>query len=488
MGSCSRLILIITGKIATQVKHLANQENQRHAQAAKNLEVYPVLRIGEGHVKICRTGKNEKQHPGNVQALPYLRWHLKCVPQHALDDNLVSDEVAGKKHHGKNPVDDRRLPLEPALIPQEQGDAAKGNRCHQRNDMVFFQLAVGNPDTPVNHDGGPDQDSGRRKNAVKLVGGKEEKKRNKVQPLFHARLQGVLKWRILSDPDHHAMPVVDLHTHSICSDGALSPADLVTRAHAAGVEVLALTDHDSVIGVPEATATVTSLGMRLLPGLELSTLWKGFSVHVVGLGLDIHHPGLVAGLAKQADARGERARAIAARLDKAKRPGAYEAALALAGGEPNRISRTHFAQWLVQTGAVSSMQGAFDKYLGNGKPGDVPMPWVDLQTAVGLIRSAGGTAVLAHPGRYPLTRTKLRTLIGLFKEAGGEAMEVATATEKPDVVRYLGQLTTQFDLEASQGSDFHGPHIPWIQLGRFPPLPAECRPVWRRWISGEEPV
>ena len=279
------------------------------------------------------------------------------------------------------------------------------------------------------------------------------------------------------------MPVVDLHTHSLCSDGALSPFDLVARAHAAGVQVLALTDHDSVTGVPEAAQAASELGMQLLPGLELSTLWKGFSIHIVGLGVDIHHPGLVSGLARQADARGERAKAIADRLEKARRPGAYEAALALAGNVPNRISRTHFAQWLVQTGAVTSMQGAFDKYLGNGKPADVPMPWVDLPTAVSLIRESGGTAVLAHPGRYPLTRTKLRTQIGLFVDAGGEAMEVATATEKPDMIRYLGQLSIQFGLEASQGSDFHGPHIPWIQLGRFPALPVECRPVWRRWIT-----
>lgn len=279
------------------------------------------------------------------------------------------------------------------------------------------------------------------------------------------------------------MPVVDLHTHSLCSDGALSPFDLVARAHAAGVQVLALTDHDSVTGVPEAAQAASELGMQLLPGLELSTLWKGFSIHIVGLGVDIHHPGLVSGLARQADARGERAKAIADRLEKARRPGAYEAALALASNVPNRISRTHFAQWLVQTGAVTSMQGAFEKYLGNGKPADVPMPWLDLPAAVSLIRDAGGTAVLAHPGRYPLTRTKLRTLIGLFVDAGGEAMEVATATEKPDMIRYLGQLSIQFGLEASQGSDFHGPHIPWIQLGRFPALPIECRPVWRRWIT-----
>lgn len=259
------------------------------------------------------------------------------------------------------------------------------------------------------------------------------------------------------------------------------------RAAAAGVKVLALTDHDSVMGVPEAQIAAASQGMRLLPGLELSTLWNGGSVHVIGLGVDINHDALMDGLARQANARGERALAIAQKLEeKSRLPGAYAAVLALAGNEPNRISRTHFAQWLVAEGKVGSMQGAFDKYLGAGKAADVPMPWLALPEAVALIRNAGGTAVLAHPGRYPLSRTKMRALIMAFAAEGGEAMEVATATEKPDMVRYLGQLSLQYGLEASQGSDFHGPHLPWIQLGRFPELPAECRPVWRRWISLEE--
>lgn len=279
------------------------------------------------------------------------------------------------------------------------------------------------------------------------------------------------------------MPVIDLHCHSLCSDGALSPTDLVVRAAAAGVQVLALTDHDSVKGVPEASAAAAEQGMRLLPGLELSTSWKGISVHIVGLGVDIDEPGLVAGLEKQANARAERAIQIGERLAKNRIPGAYEGALALAGNEPNRVSRTHFSQWLLAQGKVNSLQGAFDKWLGNGKPADVPMPWVELPEAIALIRNAGGTAVLAHPGRYPLTRTKLRSLITVFAEAGGEAMEVATATEKPDMVRYLGQLSLQFGLEASQGSDFHGPHMPWIQLGRFPALPPDCKPVWQRWIA-----
>jgi predicted metal-dependent phosphoesterase TrpH len=282
------------------------------------------------------------------------------------------------------------------------------------------------------------------------------------------------------------MPTVDLHTHSICSDGALTPPELVRQAALAGVQVLALTDHDSISGVAEAVAAAVVHDMVLLPGLELSTLWNGMSVHVIGLGVDINQPRLLEGLGRQADARGERAKSIALRLDKLGLSGAYEGALELAGQHPNRISRTHFAQWLLAKGCVGSMQGAFDKFLGNGRPADVPMPWVGLQEAISLIRESGGVAVLAHPGRYPISRTKLRSLIGAFVEAGGEAMEVATATEKPDMVRYLGQLAVQFQLEASQGSDFHGPHMPWIHLGRFPVLPPGCQPVWRRWISAED--
>lgn len=279
------------------------------------------------------------------------------------------------------------------------------------------------------------------------------------------------------------MPLVDLHCHSICSDGALTPTELVARAAVSGVDVLALTDHDSVMGVAEAEAEAARHGMRLLPGLELSTSWSRTSVHIVGLGVDISHPGLVAGLATQASARADRGRAIAASLEKHRMPGAWEGALALAGNEPDRVSRTHFSQWLLAQGKVNSLQAAFDKWLGAGKPADVPMPWLELPDAIALIREAGGTAVLAHPGRYPLSRTKMRSLITAFAEVGGEAMEVATATEKPDMVRYLGQLSLQFGLEASQGSDFHGPHMPWIQLGRFPDMPAGCVPVWRRWIS-----
>jgi predicted metal-dependent phosphoesterase TrpH len=280
------------------------------------------------------------------------------------------------------------------------------------------------------------------------------------------------------------MPVIDLHCHSRHSDGELTPTALVARARERGVTALALTDHDSVLGIAEATAAGLEQGVELIPAVELSAIWRHWTIHVVGLRLDISNPALTEALALQAGARGRRARQIAERFDHIGIPGSYEAALALAGNNPDSISRTHFAQWLLAQGRTTSMQQAFDRYLGSGKPADVALPWMPLADAIAVIKGAGGHAVLAHPGRYSLTKTKLRELLTVFKEAGGEGMEVATATEKPDMVRYLGQLSQQFGLLASQGSDYHGSHMPWIELGRFPALPAGCTPVWTLWEAG----
>lgn len=276
------------------------------------------------------------------------------------------------------------------------------------------------------------------------------------------------------------MPDIDLHSHSRCSDGSLSPADLVRLAARAGVRALALTDHDSTAGVAEAQLAARDSGITLIPGVELSAGWGEHNIHVVGLMVDVTHPGLQAGLARQAGARAERGRQIGARLEALGMPGAYAGALALASS-PDAVSRTHFGQWLFNAGHVGTVQQGFDRYLGPRKPASVPMPWATLADTVRWIREAGGTAVLAHPGRYAISRTKLRTLIGEFKAMGGEAMEVATATEKPDMIQYLARLAVQHGLLASQGSDYHGTPAPWIALGRFPSLPSGCTPVWTAW-------
>lgn len=272
------------------------------------------------------------------------------------------------------------------------------------------------------------------------------------------------------------MPLADLHSHSLFSDGSLSPADLVALAARAGIEVLALTDHDTVAGVPEAQAAARSAGIRLLPGVEVSAIWQDQNIHVVGLGVDIDNPVLTAGLASQAGARRRRGEQIGERLEALGLTGAMAGALALAR-DPDSVSRTHFAQWLIAAGHVTHAQQAFDRYLGPRKPASVAMPWAPLSDTITWIHAAGGLAVLAHPGRYPISRTKLRTLVTEFKAMGGDALEVATATEKPDIVQYLARLSVQHELLASQGSDYHGRAAPWIALGRFPALPAGCRSV-----------
>lgn len=276
------------------------------------------------------------------------------------------------------------------------------------------------------------------------------------------------------------MPVIDLHSHSQCSDGSLSPADLVALAVRAGVKALALTDHDSVDGIREAQTAAEGTGLTLIAGVELSAIWGVHNIHVVGLQVDIENPILKAGLAQQAGARAERGRQMGAKLQALGLKGAYEGALALASS-PDGLSRTHMAQWLFDAGHVSTIQQAFDKYLGPRKPAAVPMPWASLADVVAWIKAAGGVAVVAHPGRYDMSRTKMRQLLADFKAVGGDGMEVATATEKPDMVAYLGRLSQQLELLASQGSDYHGKPAPWIALGRFPTLPAGCVPIWTAW-------
>ena len=252
------------------------------------------------------------------------------------------------------------------------------------------------------------------------------------------------------------MPLVDLHSHSHYSDGSLAPADLVALAARAGITMLALTDHDSVAGLVEAQVAADDLGIQLVPGVELSTTWNGHSIHIVGLGIDPNEPNLQLGLSQQAQARANRAKAIGERLSALGMHGAYEGALALANS-PDAISRTHYGQWLLAEGHITHVQQAFDKYLGPRKPASVPMPWASLPEVIQWLAD--------------------------FVAAGGEAMEVATATEKPEMIKYLAQLSRQFGLLASQGSDYHGKPAPWIALGRFANLPSGCEPVWTRWLG-----
>lgn len=271
----------------------------------------------------------------------------------------------------------------------------------------------------------------------------------------------------------------DMHAHSTASDGTLAPAELMARAAAAGVQVMALTDHDTLAGVEEAAAAAAAHGMGFVPGVEVSVTWNRLTVHIVGLGVDPANERLAEGLAGLVEFRDWRAEEIGRRLAKAGIEGAFEGARALSNGR--LISRTHFARFLVQQGHAASVGEVFKKFLVSGKPGHVSGQWASLEDVLDWIRGAGGQAVIAHPARYRLTRSKLRRLIGEFAELGGAAIEVVSGSHSRDECFTMARHAADFDLAASAGSDFHGPENPWIELGRLPELPAGCRPVWRDW-------
>jgi len=275
------------------------------------------------------------------------------------------------------------------------------------------------------------------------------------------------------------VPLYDLHSHSTASDGTLSPTALVHHASAQGVDVLALTDHDTTDGIDEARTAAAEAGVALVPGVEISVTWRGVTVHIVGLNVDIDNARLQAGLAGLREFRAWRGEEMARRLAKAGIPGALEGAQAFSQGEI--LSRTHFARFLVAAGHASDMRKVFGKFLTHNRPGYVSGEWAALESAVSWIRAAGGQAVIAHPARYRLSATRLRALIEAFIASGGEALEVVSGSHSAGDVHGMAQYARRFGLLASQGSDYHGPEQSWLELGRLPALPSGCTPVWARW-------
>jgi 3',5'-nucleoside bisphosphate phosphatase len=272
----------------------------------------------------------------------------------------------------------------------------------------------------------------------------------------------------------------DLHCHSTASDGVLSPAQVVRRAAANGVSVLALTDHDELAGVAGAAEAARATGIRLVPGVEISITWGDISIHIVGLGVDPENETLATNLDVVRSSRGRRAERIAAEFDGLGIEGSLEGAYAYAEN-PQVIGRTHFARFLVARGIAADVASVFKRYLARGKPGYVPHQWAALADAVAWIRASGGRAVVAHPGRYQLPRAELRRFLGEFKAAGGEGIEVVTGSHSPEQYSEFARLAREFEFLASRGSDFHGPKESLADLGRLPPLPGDLKPVWHDW-------
>lgn len=269
----------------------------------------------------------------------------------------------------------------------------------------------------------------------------------------------------------------DLHSHSTASDGLLSPTELVQRAVEQGVDVLALTDHDTISGIQEAKHAAANLPIRLIAGVEISIVWQGKSIHLAALNVDETHPALVTLLDEQARLRELRAVEIGEKLAKLGIHHAYEGAKALASGE---VTRAHYGRFLYENGYVRNIEHAFKKYLGAGKPAYVKAVWCELEEAINVTHQAGGLIAIAHPLRYKMTGRWVRRLIENFKAAGGDGIEVSGCGQTPDQRQLIARWAKEFDLLASVGSDFHFP-TGWIELGRGLELPKDCVPIWEKF-------
>ncbi len=271
--------------------------------------------------------------------------------------------------------------------------------------------------------------------------------------------------------------IYDLHCHTTASDGTLSPEALIQLAIERDIDTLAITDHDTIRA--HQTLNLNTKHLNLISGIELSTQWRGVNVHIVGLNFQLDSTTMLNAVEQQQQARNERAEIIAEKLEQLGIEAPLAGAKSIAGD--STIGRPHFAEYLVNCGAVNNTKQAFKKYLGAGKPGDVKQLWAPLSQVVEWIRDAGGIAVLAHPAKYKLTNTKLGALCDDFITAGGQGFEVCSGLQLPSVTKHMAQLCEQKNLLASCGSDFHRPNQQWAELGRYSKMPEHCTPVWQHF-------
>ena len=271
---------------------------------------------------------------------------------------------------------------------------------------------------------------------------------------------------------------IDLHCHSTASDGGLSPRALVELACDKQLKYLALTDHDTCAGLDEARSACEGRELTLINGIELSSIWAGTGIHIVGLGFDPLHPATVEAQQHQAEARSQRSQQIDQVLTERGMTGVMAKARMLS--DADELGRPHFAKAMVELGYVDSEVEAFNRFLGSGKVGDIRCHWPSLSTAIGWIRDGGGVAVLAHPLKYDLNWSRLRILLRDFSAAGGTAMEVSYGGENPHRVIDLVRTAREQGLTMSVGSDFHRLEYHWSALGKYPPIKGEFDPVWRQ--------
>lgn len=283
----------------------------------------------------------------------------------------------------------------------------------------------------------------------------------------------------------------DLHCHSTCSDGTYAPTEVVKRAHAAGINVLALTDHDTLVGIDEAREAANAYDIQLINGVEIScehTLSGGYGknkstnkiIHVLGLDFADREK-MHATLQQLQDSRATRGQRITEKLSELLDidfDELWQAVLDKAGGNPQAVGRAHIGQILFERGEVKTVQKAFDKYLADNKPAYVAIEALTMQHGIELIHACGGKAVLAHPTRYQLSATRVRKLIGEFAQLGGDACELPATSEPISTRRMVDRSIAEHNLVTSIGSDFHGSNMPWRRLGDVPILNEDQQGVW----------
>jgi len=273
--------------------------------------------------------------------------------------------------------------------------------------------------------------------------------------------------------------MIDLHSHSTISDGLLTPSGLVQHAHSKGIKVLALTDHDDVEGLKEATSEANLLGMHLVHGVEISVTWKRNTIHIVGLNVDSQNKTLLQGLSSIREGRFERAKQMAHSLDQIGIKGSLEGALKYA--KSGILGRTHFARFLVETGHAKDVKTVFKNYLVKGRPGFIEHTWTTLENALLWIHESGGIAAIAHPARYDLGKNNLLAFLNEFKELGGQGIEVISGSHTTEDSLKFARIAEEFEFLASTGSDYHGPGISYREMGSLPKIPETCIPIWKSW-------
>ena len=256
---------------------------------------------------------------------------------------------------------------------------------------------------------------------------------------------------------------IDLHVHSNESDGTLTPAEVVALAKEKNLSAIALTDHDTISGLPEARKAAQEFDIELVPGIELSTDYNGTEVHILGYYIDEKNPAFLQKLAEFRDGRDNRNRKMAAKLQAEGFDISYEALLA---AFPHCVlTRAHFARYLYDNGMVKNMDIVFQKYIGNGCRCYVSREKITPFEAIDLIHTGGGLAYFAHPVLCHMNYDRLDFFIKSMKEHGLTGIEAVYSTYYPGDERNMKRFAEKYNLLISGGSDFHGSNKPAIQLG-----------------------